>query len=189
MQPSLFVRAIVLAAAAACLGAQAQTTLYRWVDKDGRVQYTDTPPPPDAKGATAKRFGDGPPDSSLPYATQQAMRTNPVMLWTAPNCPACDDGRELLSQRGIPFSERNVQANAETQQALKELMGALKVPVLEVGLNRIQGFERGEWSAALDNAGYPKERAVGQTPTRPTMANLPSRPKEANAEAAPAQQQ
>ena len=37
MQASLVARALVFAAAASCLAATAQSTLYRWVDKDGNV--------------------------------------------------------------------------------------------------------------------------------------------------------
>jgi hypothetical protein len=29
----------------AALDAQAQQTVYKWVDKDGKVQFSDTPPP------------------------------------------------------------------------------------------------------------------------------------------------
>ena len=35
-----------IALAVLCGGAAAQ--MYRWVDKDGRTHYTQTPPPPDA---------------------------------------------------------------------------------------------------------------------------------------------
>lgn len=183
--PSI-VRALALAAAVASLGAAAQSTLYRWVDKDGNVHFTDTPPPGDAKNATQKRFGHAADEQALPFATQTAMKRNPVMLWVAPNCEPCSRGRELLSNRGVPFSERDVQANVETQQAFKAVSGDLNVPVLDVGGNRIKGFEEGQWSAALDAAGYPKERTYGQAPTRPTIANLPSVPKDGVAGAAPA---
>lgn len=179
------VRALAFAAAAASLCAVAQSTLYRWVDRDGKVHFTDTPPPGDATGATQKRFGQPADEQALPFSTQAAMKKNPVMLWIAPNCEPCTQGRQLLSNRGVPFSERDVQANVETQQAFKALSGDLNVPVLDVGGNRIKGFEEGQWTAALDAAGYPKERTYGQAPTRPTIANLPSVPK-APAEAAPA---
>ena len=180
-----FVRALAFAAAASSLVAGAQSTLYRWVDKDGKVHFTDTPPPGDAKNATQKRFGQAADEQPMPFATQTAMKRNPVMLWVAPNCEPCTQGRTLLSTRGVPFSERDVQANVETQQAFKAVSGDLNVPVLEVGGNRIKGFEEGQWTAALDAAGYPKERTFGQAPTRPTIANLPSVPKPP-AEATPA---
>jgi hypothetical protein len=34
------------------LSASAYSQMYKWVDKDGKVQYTDTPPPADAKQQT-----------------------------------------------------------------------------------------------------------------------------------------
>ena len=171
------VRALALAAAAASLSAAAQSTLYRWVDQDGKVHFTDTPPPSDAKSATQKRYGSAADEQVLPFTTQTAMKKNPVMLWVAPNCEPCNQGRTLLSNRGIPFSERDVQANVETQQAFKAVSGDLNVPVLDVGGNMIKGFEEGQWSSALDAAGYPRERLYGMAPTKPTIANLPSVPK------------
>ncbi len=177
MQLTLLVRALAFVTLLASLAAGAQSTLYRWVDKDGRVHFTDTPPPGDAKGATQKRFGQAADEQPLPFATQTAMKRSPVMLWVAPNCEPCTQGRQLLSTRGVPFSERDVQANVETQAAFKAVSGDLNVPVLEVGGNRIKGFEEGQWSAALDAAGYPRERTYGQPPTRPTIADLPSVPK------------
>ena len=184
MQASSITRVLAVAAAATCLAAAAQSTLYRWVDKDGKVHFTDVPPPPDAKNATQKRYGPGVVDVDVPFATQAAVRKNPVMLYVVPNCEPCARGRELLANRGVPFSERDAMANVETQQALKKLTGDLNVPLLIIGESRIKGFEEGSWNAALDGAGYPKERAYGQPPTQPTNANLPSTPKEPAKEAA-----
>lgn len=185
MHASHIVRAFVFAAIASSLAAQAQSTLYRWVDKDGNVHFTDAPPPADARSATQKRFGQAADEQPLPFATQTAMRRNPVMLWVVPQCEPCAKGRELLSNRGVPFSERDAQSNVETQDALKKISGDLNVPLLVIGDNSIKGFEEGQWNAALDGAGYPKERVYGQAPSRPTIANIPSAPpKEASAETA-----
>jgi hypothetical protein len=32
--------------------------MYRWVDKDGKVHYTDQLPPPEAQSAERKKLGD-----------------------------------------------------------------------------------------------------------------------------------
>jgi hypothetical protein len=58
----LLLLGVMLAAAA---GASAQ--LYRWVDKDGRVRYTDTPPPGGVKARTL-RGSSGGADSAPPEA-------------------------------------------------------------------------------------------------------------------------
>ena len=147
--------------------AQAQT-VYRWVDKDGKVHFSDSPPPADAKDATQRRVGGGSADDTqLPYATQMAARRNPVTLYTGTDCgEPCVKGRELLARRGIPFTERDAQNNLADQEALKKLIGALDVPVLIVGESKTKGYEESLWQASLDGAGYPRTRLPGQAPLR-----------------------
>ena len=167
--------------------AGAQANVYRWVDKDGKVHYSDTPPPEPAKSLTQKRLGGGYSESSqLPYATQIAMQKSPVVLFTGADCgDPCRQGRELLSKRGIPFSERDAQGNADDAEALKKLVGAIEVPVLTVGGAKVKGFEEGAWHSALDGAGYPRTALPGQVPPRapatPKKAEAPAPAPDANA--------
>ncbi len=162
--------------------AFSQATVYRWVDKDGKVHYSDTPPPEPAKSLTQKRVGGGYGESSqLPYATQIAMQKSPVTLFTGADCgDPCRQGRDLLAKRGIPFSERDAQGNADDAEALKKLVGAIEVPLLTVGSAKVKGFEEGAWHSALDNAGYPRTALPGQLPPRP-----PSPPKKTETPPAP----
>ena len=158
-----------LAAAFAASAAFAQTTLYRWVDKDGKVQYTDAPPPADAKGVTERRMGGGGPasDEQVPYATRMAAQRNPVTLYTSSNCgDYCDEGRALLNKRGVPFSEKNAQASQADQDALMKAAGSLSVPFLIVGEAKVRGFDEGAWHSALDRAGYARTRLPGQAASR-----------------------
>jgi hypothetical protein len=46
--------ALALAAAALLAAAPAAATMYKWVDKSGRVVYSDQPPPPDVKAEIVK---------------------------------------------------------------------------------------------------------------------------------------
>lgn len=172
MQPTIFVRALCLAATLSCLGAHAQTNVYKWTDKAGRVHFSDTAPPPDAIDATRKRMGGDYVDGeTLPYATQVAMKRNPVTLYVGGDCrEPCSQARELLYRRGIPYGERDAQANASDAGALKKLVGALEVPTLVVGDTPLKGYEEGQWQAALDGAGYPRARLPGQA-ARPRQAS------------------
>jgi glutaredoxin len=150
----------------------AQQTVYKWVDKDGKTHYSESPPPADAKKSEQKTVGGGyAATSNLPYATQIAMKKSPVTLYTGADCgDACVQGRALLAKRGIPFAERDAQGNAEAAEALKKLVGGLDVPTLVVGEAKVKGFEEGQWSAALDGAGYPKTALPGSTPPAPAKA-------------------
>jgi glutaredoxin len=167
---------LLAAALAAALCVQAQTNVYRWVDKDGKVHFSDSPPPKDAKDASQRRIGGGATeDTQLPYATQLAARRYPVTLFTGSDCgEPCVKGRELLTRRGVPFTERDAQNNPGDQEALKQLIGGLEVPLLVVGTSKTKGYEEGQWQASLDSAGYPRTRLPGQAPLRqPTPPAAP----------------
>ena len=181
--------AAALAGALACgLDAGAQNTVYKWTDSDGKVHFTDTPPPQQAKNVTQKRMGGGEVETSqLPYATQQAMKSNPVTLYTAPQCgDPCANARSLLGSRGVPYSERNAQANPADAEEVKRRIGALQVPVLVVGASHVKGYEEGAWQAALDGAGYPRTRLPGTLAPKPVVVPPPA-PPPAPAEPPPAE--
>jgi glutaredoxin len=175
MLSRLIAGAIVLAALAAGLTATAQTNVYRWVDKDGKVHFSDTPPPEEAKSVSQKRMGGGyTEEAQLPYATQMAMKRNPVTLYTAKGCgTSCDRGRDLLSNRGVPFSEKNATASQAERDALVKLAGSAEVPLLMVGENKVRGYDEDQWNSALDGAGYPRTRLPSQAPTRGQEAPAP----------------
>ena len=153
---------LVLALFLLPVAADAQTNVFRWVDKDGKVHFSDLPPPPDVKTVTQKRLGGGGDTSNLPYATQVAMQKFPVTVYMSPECgDLCNRGRDLLTRRGIPFAERDPQNKPADATALKALIGTLEVPVLVVGDSRVKGFEEGLWNSALDTAGYPRTAIPG----------------------------
>ena len=164
---------LCVAAALAASAAQAQTTLYKWVDKDGRTQYTEFPPPKDAKNVSEKSMRGGGPSSEeqIPYATRIATQRNPVTLYTSNECGEyCSQGRALLSRRGVPYTEKNAQATQEAQDELLKRAGALSVPFLVVGESNVRGFDEGSWNSALDRAGYARTRLPGQPGPRPEGA-------------------
>ncbi|MFN3398622.1 MAG: glutaredoxin family protein [Sulfurimicrobium sp.] len=135
--------------------------LYRWVDSEGKVHYTDQPPPPSAQKVEEKNLGNNSIDTSeLPYATRQAIKKSPVTLYANDCGEPCDQARDHLAQRGIPFTGKNPQTSPADAEALKKLVGAAYVPVLVVGSAVSKGYEKGTWDAALDAAGYPKSALV-----------------------------
>ena len=168
--------ALAVAACALACVAQAQTSVYRWIDKDGRVQYSSEPPPADAANVTQKSMGGGAStEGQMPFATREAMKRNPVTLYVSNNCgELCADGRNLLSQRGIPYTERNAETNPADADKLKQIVGALQVPLLMVGDRPVKGFDQGNWNSALDAAGYPRTRLPGQAAPRPAPAPEPA---------------
>jgi len=168
---------LCVAALAVSFAAPAQTNVYRWVDKDGKVHFSDSPPPQDAKESSNRIMGGGQPASpQMPYETQQAMKKNPVVLYSSNDCgDLCAQGRALLGKRGIPFTERNA-ANATDAEQVKKLVGALVVPVLMVGEKHLKGYDENSWQAALDRAGYARTALPGQATPAPAPAPPPLAP-------------
>jgi glutaredoxin len=155
---------LLVSVAGSAISTQAQT-VYRWVDKDGKVQYSDKPPPADAKSSQQKRLGSGTTaDEQVPYAVQLAMQKNPVSVFITVCGDPCSGARALLAQRGIPYTERDPENNRSDAEALKQLVGSLQVPVLVVGENSIKGFEETSWNSALDAGGYPRTNPFTKAP-------------------------
>src|SRR5258708_14291477 len=73
----------ILCAASSIAAAQQVQQVYRYLDVDGKVVYSDKPPPANAKEAQAKRVsGNSIETSVLSFATQQAQERYPVTLYT-----------------------------------------------------------------------------------------------------------
>ena len=132
--------------------------IFRWVDKEGKVHYGDSLPPPiEVKSSQTKKLGDSVIEQeAVPYGVSIAMKNNPVTLYVNSCGEGCTNAKALLAKRGIPFTEKNPQTDAVAAAALKALVGALQVPTIVIGANSLQGFEEEGWNAALNAAGYPR---------------------------------
>ena len=162
--------------ALACVGARAD--FYRWVDADGKVNYSDQPPPANIKQVEKiKATGGKPSDAPLPYVLQQAVNNFPVTLFSTECGDGCARARELLAKRGIPYTEMDATVPAAQEELRKLTGGPLEVPVLNVGRDVLRGFEEGKWNTSLDAAGYPRTAVIApRPPTKPAKpaADSPS---------------
>jgi glutaredoxin len=181
---------LAIAVAAMLVAASAGAQMYRWVDKDGKVYYTDTPPPGAAK-SVQKRGGPAAADagSAAPYALQQAAKNAPVVVYTSPNCgQPCADGKALLAARGVPYREVPVGGDGMSNDEFKKATGATGVPALSVGKLTTPGYGAEAWHSALDAAGYPRS-APPLSAAAQKAAMAPAAPKAdaPKAETAPAE--
>lgn len=135
--------------------------VYRIVGPDGRVSYSDQPPP----AANARPVASGAPGATggasaqLPFELRQVASRYPVVLYTSAECAPCNSGRNLLNARGIPYSEKTITTNADAE-ALKRLSGQTSLPFVTIGSQQIKGYSDSEWTQFLDAAGYPKQSAL-----------------------------
>jgi glutaredoxin len=172
----------------------AAAQVYKWKDAQGGVHYGDSAPPQGAQAPQVLKVAPAPDAGAaagLPYALARAVRQHPVTLYTAARCEACDRGRSLLRERGIPFTEKTVSTQ-EDQQQLRSLNGNGRVPLLLVGSRQETGLKAALWQEALDSAGYPRQtmlpagyRYAAPEPATPSVAPSASAPASAAAPGTP----
>jgi len=138
-----------------CCAALAHAQLYKSVGPDGRVTYSDTPPPAAKQVETRPLPSGAVSAAALPYELAQLAKTQPVTLFTGDSCAPCDPARSLLAARGVPYTEKTVSSNDDIA-ALRSAGGDAQLPFLTIGRSREKGFEEGAWNTALSAAGYPK---------------------------------
>ena len=180
---------ILIPALLTALSAQA-AQLYQWKDAQGRVFYSDQQPPPSVKNATQKNFKGSFIEGGESYAMRRAREKSPVLLYITACGVTCDQAKQLLDQRGIPYANKNPWASDEDRDALKKLTGRTHVPVLIIGSTKVEGYDATQWNASLDQAGYPKagDSAKKAAPTQnsaPPPKTLDDAPPEAPAPASP----
>lgn len=179
MHAGLITFSVCLALASAPLAA---AQLYQWKDAQGRTVYSDQPPPPGTTTARQKNFKGNFIEMGESYSARIAREKFPVTLYVTDCGAPCDQARQLLSERGVPYSGKDPQASPEARTDLQKLTGRLNVPVLVVGEDKIDGFETGQWQALLDKAGYPKSPPPGRpASTFPSAAGAPAASPDAQA--------
>lgn len=172
--PAIRFLALTALASLLALPALAQS-VYRIVGPDGRVTFSDQPPPTTAasRPVGSATTGSATPDASaqLPFELRQVSNRFPVTLYSSRDCAPCNSGRNLLNARGIPYSEKTVDT-VQDSEALKRLSGETSLPFLTIGGQHIKGYSDTEWTRFLDAAGYPKQSALPSSYRRPAASPL-----------------
>jgi glutaredoxin len=142
------------------LSALPAQALYKVVGPDGKVTYTDRPPlAVESRVMPLNANGNVGGEVVLPTELRQAVQRFPVTLFVTDSCGPCDAGRQLLMQRGIPFTEKTVTSAADNDALLK-LTGANEAPTLTIGGQVVRGLTDTLWNSYLDSAGYPRQSAL-----------------------------
>ncbi len=161
-----------------CLAATAALAQYKVVGPDGRVTYTDRPPADSAARVTPMGqagSAESAPANALPLELQRIVQRYPVTLYASAECTPCDAGRQLLQQRGIPYTERTVGGSSDDVAALERATGARSLPALTIGAQALPGFAPAQWSSYLDAAGYPRESRLPRGWAAPAATPLVER--------------
>ena len=144
--------AVALLLGGVTVGALAQ---YKVVGPDGKVTYTDKPPTPQdirQSGGGAEPSGGG----GMPFETRQAMAKYPVTLYVTKSCPTCDQARQALRGRGVPFNEYSITTESDFA-AFQSRVGGTLFPAVTIGSQTVKGYSPNDVAGYLDAAGYPAQ--------------------------------
>jgi len=132
MQPYLILLSMLLA-------LPASAGVYKWTDAQGRIQYSDTPPP--AAMATQLKLQS----YTGPVQVGRAIGADSgVTLYTTEWCGVCKRAKAFLKQNGVPFREWDVEKTDYGSVKFKQLGGS-GVPLITVGAEKMMGFDAGRF--------------------------------------------
>jgi hypothetical protein len=139
--------------------------LYRSIDENGNVQYSDKPLPNAADTEKLNSMFEPVQDDTLSFETRRARTKFPVTLYVADSCGSgCSQARDYLTKRGIPFTEKKL-VTPDDIEAFKKDSGGSQIPVMQLGTMWLTGYMESSWRLALDDAGYPKNAPYGSQTT------------------------
>lgn len=64
-----------------------------------------------------------------------------VVVFTSNTCPYCVSAKDYLNEKGIEYTEKNVQTDKDARKELMS-MGHMGVPVLIIDGQEIVGFDK-----------------------------------------------
>ncbi len=172
--------ASALTLALGLMTAPAHAQIYKIVNPDGTVTFTDHPPAVgkgSQKALKVSGASSGTSTASFPPELRKAVGTYPVTLYSAESCKGCDQIRSLLTKRGVPFSERTVSTKGDYDE-IQKISGARSVPVLKIGSKVMSGTTDNSINKYLTAAGYPAESVLPDgykpAPVKPLTEKAPT---------------
>jgi glutaredoxin len=145
----------VLLLALLALPLAVSADIYRWTDAQGKVHYSDSPPP-EAKAKQVKikiNSIEGLAVVSTVRDAPAAKQKDRVKIFTAVWCGYCKKAKAHLAGRGVSFEEIDVEASERGRSEFARI-GGRGVPVILVGNQRMDGFDAQGLDAMLAAAGF-----------------------------------
>lgn len=138
--------ACIVVVALAFVTASSAGELYRWVDEQGTVHFSDRAPDEGAERIELEPINSVTPVKAL-EASDAASRADErgqaaggrVTMYSTSWCGYCKQARQYFRAEGIPFTEHDIEASARARRAYDRLGGG-GVPLLEVGTRTMNGF-------------------------------------------------
>jgi len=149
----------------------ATAKIYKWIDENGRTQYSDNPP---QDIESSKKIKEIPTyntrsESSINYDDKtrdgggsshgkginqeesQQRRAHEVELYVTSWCKYCKKARKFFESRGIPITEYDIEKDSEAALRKQNLDSRRGVPFAVINGHRIHGYIPSAYERALQD--------------------------------------
>lgn len=127
---------ILLAALFLVLVPPVSAQVYKWVDKEGRVHFSDRKPPAGkGKKVTVKV-------NTVKMVSHGSSATDTggsVIMYATAWCPYCEKARQYFKKKGIAYIEIDIEKDKAGKREYDRIGGS-GVPLILVGKKRMNGF-------------------------------------------------
>ncbi len=110
--------------------------VYRWTDENGKVHFADKPSTSHSSETVELRINTY---EAVTYDTSSMDVGKKVIMYSASWCGVCVKAKRYFKEKGIQYTEYDVEKSAKGKSEFKKLGGG-GVPVILVGDRRMNGF-------------------------------------------------
>jgi len=134
------------------LSFAANAEVYKWVDKSGRIHFSDQPPLNQksenieldeivtySSAVIVKNDSSLNEESDGENRSTKNSRRKKVIMYSATWCGVCTTAKNYFNKNKIPFKEFDIDKSRKGKSDFKKLK-ARGVPVILVGKKRLNGF-------------------------------------------------
>jgi glutaredoxin len=114
----------------------ASSEIFRWVDEDGKVHFSDKPSRSHVSEPIKLRINTY---EAVTYDTSYLDVGKKVVMYSASWCGVCKKARRYFESEGIRYMEYDVENSTRGKAEFRKL-GGKGVPVILVGKQRMNGF-------------------------------------------------
>ena len=132
-------------------GTNAHAEIYRWVDENGKVHFSDEKPEKTRVEQVKVQLNSFEGLSISDSDFIDARLNRQVVMYSATWCGYCRKARNYFQKKGIPFKEYDIENSSKGRRDYARMNGQ-GVPIIFVGQKRIQGFRAEQFQAIYDVA-------------------------------------
>jgi len=132
----------------------ANAEIYKTVDENGRVIFTDKPTPKaeqvdvDTNANNADGLSDSAYSAADEIKSKKPAKLKMVAMYSTSWCGYCSKARKHMQSKGIKFKEYDIEKNSAAKSKYKKL-GGTGVPFFEIGGQTMGGYNPSKLEAMV----------------------------------------